>query len=68
MVTAKKLLWGFLAVLVLACFIVYGAFWIKKSVSYSVYYKDMVEKTVREMVKPECLKPEYVRGRPETDP
>jgi hypothetical protein len=35
---------------------VYGAYWTVKSLSYSFFYEDMVERTVVKMVKPECLK------------
>ena len=34
----------------------YGCYWVAKTVSYKLFYKDMVEQTVREMVKPESLK------------
>jgi hypothetical protein len=37
----------------------YGAFWLKKTLSYSWAYEDMVEQTVREMVKPEYLIEEH---------
>jgi FtsZ-interacting cell division protein ZipA len=36
--------------------IIYGAYWIAKTVSYQVFYEDMVKQTVRDMVKPEYLK------------
>ena len=35
---------------------IYGSYWIAKTVSYSFFYESMVEQTVREMVKPEYLK------------
>ena len=38
------------------CGVIYGAYWLAKTVSYQVFYKDMVEHTVKEMVKPEYLK------------
>ena len=34
---------------------IYGAWWLKKTISYSWAYEGMVEKTVRKMVKPEYL-------------
>ena len=37
----------------------YGAFWLKKTLSYSWAYEDMVEQTVREMVKLEYLIEEH---------
>ena len=42
--------------LILFCGILYGTYWIAKTVSYEIFYEDMVEDTVREMVKPEYLK------------
>jgi len=35
---------------------IYGVVSLKKTVSYNMYYKDNVEQTVRDMVKPEYLK------------
>ena len=35
---------------------IYGSYWIAKTVSYSFFYESMVEQTVREMVKPEYLR------------
>lgn len=40
----------------LAISVVYGCYWIGKSVSYAIFYESMVEQTVREMVKPEYLR------------
>jgi hypothetical protein len=34
----------------------YGCWTVKKSVNYNLQYKDMVEKTIQEKVKSECLK------------
>lgn len=36
--------------------VIYGGYWIAKRVSYALFYGDMVEDTVRRMVKPEALK------------
>lgn len=33
----------------------YGGYWIAKTVSYKIFYSAMVEGTVTDMVKPECL-------------
>ena len=38
------------------CGFLYGAYWIAKTVSYNVFYEDMVQQTITEMVKPEYLK------------
>jgi hypothetical protein len=35
--------------------ITYGLYWVVKTVSYELFYADMVEETVREMVAPEFL-------------
>ena len=50
-------------VVVLACLgvfggIIYGGFWVAKTVSYSTFYgdEDMVRQTIVEMVKPDSLK------------
>jgi hypothetical protein len=34
----------------------YGAYWVVKHVSYSLFYRSMVERTVRDMVKPSALR------------
>ena len=44
----------------------YGAFWLKKTPSYSWAYEDMVEQTVREMVKPEYLIEEHTLNAKKT--
>ena len=33
----------------------YGVYWLTKTISYQIFYEDMVEQTVKDMVKPECL-------------
>lgn len=38
---------------------IYGCNAIAKKLSYEWWYEDMVEQTVREMVKPEHLNPDY---------
>jgi len=35
---------------------IYGGYWVAKTVSYSIFYKSMVETTIKDMVKPESLK------------
>ena len=35
----------------------YGMFWVFKTVSYQIFYEDMVIETVQEMVKPESPNP-----------
>lgn len=36
--------------------VIYGMYWIFKTVSYELFYESMVKDTIREMVKPEYLK------------
>ena len=43
--------------ILLVCGLMYGSYWIAKTVSYTIFYESMVEQTVREMVKPEYLIP-----------
>ena len=38
--------------------LMYGSYWIAKTVSYAIFYENMVEQTIREMVKPEYLIPQ----------
>ena len=49
----------FFGVVLLVCAALYPFYWAAKTVSYEIFYKDMVQDTVREMVKPECLKDRY---------
>jgi len=41
---------------ILIVFLLYGSYWTAKTLSYSFFYRGMVERTVRNMVKPECFK------------
>lgn len=36
--------------------VLYGSYWLAKTVSYTIFYESMVEQTVREMVKAASLK------------
>ena len=36
---------------------IYGCYWVAKTVSYNIFYEDMVKATITEMVKSEALKP-----------
>jgi len=38
------------------CVFLYGTYWVAKNVSYAIFYEDMVQQTITEMVKPEYLK------------
>jgi len=44
-----------LGVLFVICFFIYGGYWVTKHVSYAIFYEDMVQDTIKEMVKPEYL-------------
>ena len=43
-------------IFVAVCFLIYGGYWLAKHGSYFFFYEDMVQETIREMVKPEHLK------------
>ena len=51
----KKIL-SLLIILTICCSILYGIYWVTKTVSYSVFYEDMVVRTIVKNVKPEALK------------
>jgi len=36
--------------------VIYGSYWVAKHVSYAWFYRDMVEQTVRDMVKASALR------------
>jgi len=46
----------YIVALVCVAAMVYGSYWVAKTVSYTIFYEDMVKDTVRQMVKDECLK------------
>ena len=50
--TAVKIV---LAIILLPLFM-YGSYWIAKTVSYKIFYKDMVTSTITETIKSNCLK------------
>jgi peptidoglycan biosynthesis protein MviN/MurJ (putative lipid II flippase) len=56
----RKLLTGLSGLLTLLLILAsfYGAYWIAKTVSYSIFYEEMVKSTITEMVKPEAMKGE----------
>ena len=45
-----------LAGLIVICGFIYGSYWVAKHVSYALFYEDMVEATVRELVSASALK------------
>ena len=51
----KDIMFGLIG-LILALSIIYGIYWIAKTVSYEIFYKDMVQETIQEMVKEEYLR------------
>ncbi len=44
---------GFIAVVLM----IYSSYWVAKTVSYNLFYDDMVIETITEIVKSECLIP-----------
>lgn len=49
--------WGAKVVaMVIFASVLYGSYWVVKTVSYEIFYKSMVEATVVDMVKQEALK------------
>lgn len=44
-----------LMLIVASCALLYGMYWLAKTCSYFFFYEDMVQGTIREMVKPEYL-------------
>ena len=42
--------------LIVVCAFVYGLYYVGKTVSYSIFYEDMVEQTIQEQVQKKCLK------------
>lgn len=45
------------------CAVTYGMYWVFKTVSYEIFYEDMVIETIKEQVKPE-----YIKGNAFTSP
>ena len=42
-------------IIVFGCFI-YGSYWVAKTVSYNIFYEDMITESIKENVKASCLK------------
>lgn len=47
---------AFIGALMVSALLIYGLYWVAKHGSYWLWYEDMVEETIIEMVKPEALK------------
>lgn len=47
---------GIICLIVALAGVVFGMWWIGREIHYRVAYKDMVQQTVREMVKEEALR------------
>lgn len=43
------------AALAITIFMIWGCYWVVKSVSYNLFYEDMVIQTIQEQVKKEAL-------------
>ncbi len=52
----KKLLKDAFLIMVVGLSVIYGLYWIGKTVSYKVFYEDMVQETIKEEILPKCLK------------
>ncbi len=50
----KQTIQALLSILFILAF-VFGCYWLAKKLSYEWWYEDMVQETIREMVKPEYL-------------
>lgn len=50
----KNFMLGCMAV-VLGSAVIYGTYWISKNLSYVIFYENLVQGTICEMVKPEHL-------------
>ena len=48
-----------IAVLLVLSIGMYGVFWLSKKISYEIFYEDLVQQTVKDMVKPEYLNEHY---------
>ena len=51
-----KAIAGFIAIIAVVGGLIYGVYWVAKTVSYTLFYESMVQSTVRDMVKKESLK------------
>jgi len=47
---------GVLASIAAFCALTYGMYWVFKSFSYWLFYEDMVQESIKQMVKPEFLR------------
>ena len=52
---------GIIAI-VISCLAIFGIYWVAKTVSYQIFYEDMVKQTISQMVKPEYIKTKYYKG------
>jgi hypothetical protein len=50
-----KLYFQVIGTIVLLTTVIYGSYWVAKTVSYSVFYEDMVKQTIQQKVKQNCL-------------
>ena len=46
---------GVIALVIFMGGVIYGTYWVAKTVSYSIFYEGMVNETITEKVKPSCL-------------
>ena len=50
-----KTLLQYLLMIVVVLGFVYGGYWVAKTVSYKIFYKDMVIQTIHDNVRQDCL-------------
>lgn len=53
----KKLIALFVFIFLLGA--IYGGFLISRKISYEIFYENLVQQTVRDMVKPEAIREHY---------
>lgn len=51
-----KKLTATVALVIVSIIFIYASYMVAKSISYTLFYEDMVQQTIREMVKPEYLR------------
>lgn len=47
---------GIIFIILISLGLIYGLYWVGKTLSYNFFYKDMVKSTITQMVKQEALK------------
>lgn len=55
MPSIKSIVTGLVGIAAFGC-IIYGSYWVAKTLSYKIFYEDMVKATIAEMIKPGALR------------